>query len=675
MTSLTSFPRIGLRGLPCALVATVVAGVGACQDYEHVFQPDTHREGVHLRFEVQQPSLADILFVVDNSISMANKQAALKASFNQMVDFLSGQDTAYRIGIVSTDVRGQTTDCCQVSITQAQSQEQIAGGRGNCQRCTCVTQGASDCNDTTDSTDCPAPLVCDPTMAPEDPANAGRCVGKSCQDCLLSGVTCEPEVLLRRPHDGTRGRLIAAYDPAVFDLNATDEFGAPLYPPTLITPGLEAPFQSFFPDPNNTPALQVPWVIDRLQIREQACAACGCPEDQCAPTADDPVCFEQCAKPVTKAAITAYFTSNLNGLGISGLGYEEGLKAALWAVGIDPMANTEEVALNPGSYLTVPATFATPAGPNTYEQIDPLTGLPSMQSWVRPNALLAVMFVTDEEDCSMTSVLDSIKDVFEGQVGEPRGSVCYQEGLDAQFLSRTRMAQLLTAFKGSPSRLTVGLIGGVRQSGPPGAESRQGTAADCVTEDVPADAEPSNACACLSVPPEAPDPAHAWCPYTDISDPSGSTPPLPMCDTLAANRYVEFTSQFRRKTFDSVCRGCPDSGPCEAYGPALVEFARLATEACFELGDVRPANCTPQNASLCDPTLIEVKHATRDEVEAGIPPSLLQMVDPDTTQPPEDGGWYYEPAENQICLKGLDRAVGDVYEIFILHTDDISFTH
>ena len=77
---------------------TVLISSGACQDYDYVFQPDADREGTHLRFIVQQPSKADIVFVIDNSRSMRDEQDALKASIGQMLDLLAPRDTSYRIG-------------------------------------------------------------------------------------------------------------------------------------------------------------------------------------------------------------------------------------------------------------------------------------------------------------------------------------------------------------------------------------------------------------------------------------------------------------------------------------------------------------------------------------------------------------------------------------------------
>ena len=46
--------------------AALVSMVG-CQEYTFIFQPKTERTESILRFTVETPSKADILFVVDNS--------------------------------------------------------------------------------------------------------------------------------------------------------------------------------------------------------------------------------------------------------------------------------------------------------------------------------------------------------------------------------------------------------------------------------------------------------------------------------------------------------------------------------------------------------------------------------------------------------------------------------
>ena len=65
----------------------------SCQQYDFVFQPDADRQGSHLRFVVERPSKADILFVIDNSVSMTEEQVALGDSIGVLLGALAPQDT------------------------------------------------------------------------------------------------------------------------------------------------------------------------------------------------------------------------------------------------------------------------------------------------------------------------------------------------------------------------------------------------------------------------------------------------------------------------------------------------------------------------------------------------------------------------------------------------------
>ena len=156
----------------------VVAGLHlGCQDWEYVYQPDVKREGSELAFTVEQPSRADILFVVDNSRTMEAEQQALKASVAQMLKFLAPQDTSYRIGIISTDARGRDTDCCGYPIPPGFPGDlNPTGNSGNCQSCQCVTMDTMDA--ITDCKNCKAVLK----------PLAGDC----CVYCSYGDVKCPP---------------------------------------------------------------------------------------------------------------------------------------------------------------------------------------------------------------------------------------------------------------------------------------------------------------------------------------------------------------------------------------------------------------------------------------------------------------------------------------------------
>lgn len=115
----------------------------------------------------------------------------------------------------------------------------------------------------------------------------------------------------------------------------------------------------------------------------------------------------------------------------------------------------------------------------------------------------------------------------------------------------------------------------------------------------------------------------------------------------------------------------------------MARFAQIATLACFELEGVDPAN-KPDLTTITDEAQrqqvlddlaakITVKRAARADAEIGIPPSLLEHRDSSALEE----GWYLDADENdlRICLTGLDRLIGDVYDIFVLTEDKLDFTN
>ncbi|MEO1171811.1 MAG: hypothetical protein AAFX94_07125, partial [Myxococcota bacterium] len=529
MTRTFSWTLIGLF----AAVAVITA---SCQAYDFAFQPDTDLQEVALRFSVQTPSQADILFVVDNSISMAEEQSALKESFAAFIDDLSASDTAYRIGIVSTDAVGWSS----------------------------TLEGD-----------------CDGNAFPSGVDNGSK---GDCSDGATS--------VLRYPHDGARGRLLSAYDPNVYDVNnpifdalSPDEKNAlaQLFPTGAATGPCETdnsagavcdamnpPFRvqcvldGGAPD-INCESQGAEYVIDRELVNLNACKACGVADGECERGF---ALFDGCATAVAGAYVNATFRANINGLGFAGQGWEQGIRSGLLAVGVEPAEESLDIALNPPVNLTDPARDFSDA-PNTFFILDEV-GDVFRTSWVRPDALLAVMYVTDEQECSMSdSFFDGGKSCFEEGCdvnpgnGQPTGSVCYQEIGQANLIGVQQMSRLLLAKKDDvASRVAVGFIGGLVR---PSADDRSvATATDCISNAPGTTSTPETACFCVA---DAPDPR--WCAFTPNGD--GTSP---ACNALSGSRYTEFAESFNRRTFESVCEA--------DFSPALIDFGDIAKLSCFD---------------------------------------------------------------------------------------------
>ncbi|MBN1959556.1 MAG: VWA domain-containing protein [Deltaproteobacteria bacterium] len=593
--------RIGLFAL--------TIGIAACQGYDFLYQPDATRRGVHLRFTVETPSKADILFVIDNSPSMKENQIALKNSIGMLLDELGPNDTSYRIGIISTDAIGRTTDCC--------------GNDYGLGYATAIDRCDSD---------------------PNYP--------------YLNCPNVDPAIKIRRPHDGALGRLIAAYDSA--------SFNSSIYSLLLDTTVKQTAFEAMRPTsvtagpvngttPTSVTGTQgVPWVIDRDIIRSNACNACSC--DCSIDDYKDSDCYTDCVEDVAAAMVKAYFSSNIEGLGTNGIGWEQGIKTALLAIGVNP----ELI----GDNALAPAN-STLNGPNRFTDYINNTATPDTK-WLRDQAILGVMFLTDEEDCSMQSgafqsliTLEDSPDYPQSGIG-PDGSSCYQTDGQALLIDTTRLGQLFAGRKGA--RIALGLIGGAQPTGPDEDEKKyiSGRAADCTKDSQTASTyDPEYECSCLA---DNISTDQRWCDYTqDTTSPAINGG----CIAMAGNRYVRtMTDSFSRLTFDSICQS--------DYSGALQAFAKKLISACFEIDlEVRPAHDSPSNIQVMrTPNAQEGSDAATTMVD--------QLLDCNEEGP----GWCYVPPviptdpelisstqKPQICLVGFDRLIGDIYDIFILSTD------
>lgn len=84
-------------------IASTLVVLCGCQDYRFEQKcPETIKEQEIVR-AAAEPLPADILFVVDNSGSMADEQANLAANFSAFINEIAGPQNDYRIAVVTTD--------------------------------------------------------------------------------------------------------------------------------------------------------------------------------------------------------------------------------------------------------------------------------------------------------------------------------------------------------------------------------------------------------------------------------------------------------------------------------------------------------------------------------------------------------------------------------------------
>jgi hypothetical protein len=314
-------------------------------------------------------------------------------------------------------------------------------------------------------------------------------------------------------------------------------------------------------------------------------------------------------------------------LGVDGFGWEEGIKSALLAVGLDP---EEPGTPQPGYNLVAPGA------PNSLGLNEEAV------SWVRDDAVLAIAFVTDEEDCSMPAHLMDLRHQYEVN-GFPVGSICYQPEQQERFLDVRAMAtQLLEKKDNAASRMTVSVIGGVApEQGELGWS--QASPTSCVAD---GNGEPSSSCHCFAG--ASTEDFSDWCQFTTGSQ------DLPACDALPGSRYLQFANVFDRRSFESICKS-----ETFGFGDALKRFALLATEACFGLEGVAPHDSDPSN--------IRVRRRPREQVVN------VEMEELEYVGESSDRGWYYNARENKICLSQIERRIGDSYSIFVVHSHAVDY--
>ncbi len=384
------------------------------------------RDATEVRQRYEEYGLTRDLIVIVDNSPSMRHEEARLLAPDGLLSELHPFEGSWRLGIASTDVYGAQVDCSGAPMLQG-------GAMGNCEH---------------------------------------------------------PEIELRRPHDGVAGRLIAAFDPAAFDVAN--------YPSVATLQG-RAAFAQLAPKS----AAEVPWIIDTEAIARASFAACGCAI--CGDAVASASCLEACAAPVADALYAAQVRSAIGGLGLSGSPYESGLAALAYALGIDPAADTVEEALAPSGKA---------------EQAVELNG-----SWQRQDAGLGLFVESDEDDCS--GVLPT---------GQPAGIDCYGS---PSLWQPAWVAELVQA-RASGRRLAVEVETGLVAQD---FGSQDAVASDCVSKDQLSGSDTSSPpCACI-----ADEGGAASCTVTTLS--SGAW----LCDAVAAPRYLAFSQAVPRGAWSSIC--------------------------------------------------------------------------------------------------------------------------
>ena len=103
-----------VRWRPMAL-ASLLAVTLACVDYGVSDDDDKARDSLAIEEQFTQAAapMVDVLWVVDNTASMAREQSTLADAFAGFVSALEAEDVAYQLGVVTTDVSGDDAGVLQ----------------------------------------------------------------------------------------------------------------------------------------------------------------------------------------------------------------------------------------------------------------------------------------------------------------------------------------------------------------------------------------------------------------------------------------------------------------------------------------------------------------------------------------------------------------------------------
>ena len=330
-----------------------------------------------------------------------------------------------------------------------------------------------------------------------------------------------------------------------------------------------------------------------------------------------------------RQAIVQGFSATIESLGINGSFKEAGLGAALAALA--------------------------PTDPNVAT---------ANAGFLRPTADLAVVIVTDEDDCSPTAAGLATMVSWVGEV------TCYE-----QAGTLAPVDQLVTSFaalkNGNINQVRVGLIGG----GLPGQDGNTLTPRGCTVDP---QGQPSDACGCweydthdayfcASIHQDYNQPCSSsgtclgTCPGTDNT----AVCDTPLCPATPARRYTDFLASMEKaRAAASFGTGTIANSICQAeYGTTLISIAdHVVQSPCFTLAT---APSSPDELGM------QLQRLGSDGVTYGAVQNVPHMDPSDPgadcstcTGKCQSGAWQYTAATQSMCLTcGMQKEYGDKYTI------------
>ncbi len=425
------------------LVLAALTGALGCQDYN--FNPVGHcliQPGTK-RFTLSSVSTADILFVIDDSNSMALKQVGLGQSFSTFIDKLN----VYNLDRAS---HGLEPIDFHIAVTTTAIYDNNELGSSYACRNTCTGLSGNYCC-TSGNAPLTIPRECcqadDPQCAfPGNTCSGGNSCRTDCQGfsglnvcCSGDGATVERSPVSCATVGDTCGNWRIQYPPSCAASSGGVSFGVgsanAVFPHGSFVSMPGNPRVLHFDKqlyPQSTPCPSPPATCDTGQVcsnsvcRQSCTNTCAagfkCVSGACEPTNNAGYTQQQLESFFAKVDGSSNWSGNAI-VGVCGSGQEQGIRAAKLAIA-KARAGTQGL----------------------------LSG-----EWPHGNSKLVVVFVGDEDDCS--SPEDPVQGITLGLTDVPGSDACVRNDGGKEYDVKTYLADYLSSFR-TPALLGGGFIEG-----------------------------------------------------------------------------------------------------------------------------------------------------------------------------------------------------------------------